>query len=253
MSIQFLYRCFKLSLCLAVATNVAFHACAQSLAPIDWGAVERDPVAVPQDELNPEVRQVIEDLKKLDAVVYDGDVTGKSSKEGLSVLDGTTGAGIESQMINTETGDSFATASLESREIYRDYLIQSQKIRDDLLDIKAKMDATQWTLSLQQLGALSQGVSAQNTRFSRMFHHGEEGFRSYQLIEQAVHSLEEAIQYWRLSQQYKKTFRETAREQAADDQVLRIKLQTALTAIEDLKALKDMQLALKKLDSERYP
>lgn len=232
---------FFLALFLA-ASVVTGNVQAQNLAPLDWGAVERDPVAVPDDELTPEVRQVVDDLKKLDAVVYDGDVTGQSSN-----------ASTQDRLINSETGNSFATASLESRQIYRDYLIKSQKIRDDLLMVKSRMDSTNWTLSLQQLGALSQGVSAQNTRFSRMFNHGEEGFRSYQLIQKAIHSLEEAIGYWRLSQQYKKTFRATAREQAADDQVLKIKLQTALTAIEDLKALKDMQIALKKLDDEAYP
>jgi hypothetical protein len=58
--------------------------------------------------------------------------------------------------------------------------------------------------------------------------------------------LEDAIHYWRLSNHYRRFFRGSSKEHAEDDEILKIKLQTALNTIDELKAIMDTREALGK-------
>ena len=77
--------------------------------------------------------------------------------------------------------------------------------------------------------------------------------QSYQLIDQAVRSLDEAVTYWRSVRQYRAQYRGAAWEETDDDEVIRIKLETALTASDALAQLQDTQAILKKLDADHFP
>lgn len=211
---------------------------AQNLPPLDFGEPLGDigpaspDMAITPDTRTgrqnnaPDIEQVRLDLRKIDAVVYGGGVAGQPPLSG---------------------------AGLTARDIYRAYIVKAADIRTDLLRVKTRMDTSDWNLSLQQLGAMAQQVSARNTRFSREFKYGEEAFYSYQLIEKAVTALEDAISYWREANRYRLLYRGTAREHAEDDEVLRLKLQTALSAIDELNAFQDLQASLDMLDEDVYP
>lgn len=199
----------------------------ESLPPLGSGGVQPLP-----DDLT-------QDLKKLDAYLYGGGVA---------------------------PGLTSNSAELTPRRIYQEYLLKATQISADLLAVKARFDSLsadsegninkplpQTMMSLQKLGALTQQVSTDNTRFRDNFTHGEEAFQSYQLIQKAIRNLEEAVSYWRISNQYRALYRGEATAKDEDDEVLRVKLETALSAIEELKAIDEMRAALKTLDADSYP
>jgi hypothetical protein len=184
--------------------------------------------ALPPPEINNQaVQHVKNDLQKLDAVIYDSGVQGQPTL-------------------------SAANNNLTAREIYRAYVTKAEALRTDLVRVKTRMDESDWNLSLQQLGAMAQQVATRNTRFSREFKYGEDGFYSYKLIEKAARALDDAVSYWREANKYRLLYRGTAREQAEDDEVLRVKLQTALSAIEELDEFEHLQKSLQVLE-EGHP
>lgn len=142
---------------------------------------------------------------------------------------------------------------IKPRDVYHAYLARAEKISGQLLSVKERLERHGNTMSLQQLGALSQELTASNRRFEDTFKYGEEQFQSYRLIQKAIHSLEDAIRYWRLCNEYRAMYRGSALEKANDDEVLQIKLQTAITAIDELKAIREMRQALETLNEDYYP
>jgi len=143
-----------------------------------------------------------------------------------------------------ENASVIAGQDIKARGIYKAYLERASKISTELLWVRKRLDLQDRTLSLQQLGALSQRLSLDNTRFKGTFTHGEEKFQSYQLIEKAVSNLDDAISYWRLSNRFRRMYRGGALEKREDDELLQTKLQTALNAIDELKVIIDTREAL---------
>jgi hypothetical protein len=135
---------------------------------------------------------------------------------------------------------------IKARDIYQAYINRAAGISANLLSVRTRLQNNRDTISLQQLGALTQRLSAENLRFKNSFRHGEEKFQTYQLIEKAVSNLEDAIEYWRVSNKYRPLYRGSVRERAEDDEILQIKLQTAMNAIEELKAIMETRDALTK-------
>lgn len=133
---------------------------------------------------------------------------------------------------------------LKARSLYRAYLKQASVISDELLDIRKRMQAQAGTITLSQLGALVQSLSSENKRFKQSFTHGEEKFQSYRLIEKALTNLEDSIHYWRLSNHFRTSARGGAQERVEDDEILKVKLQTALNAIQELERITATRKAL---------
>ncbi len=211
------------------------------LVVIPFSSAQKSLPAEPVD-----LSEVRADLQKLDATLYGGGTAGEPGE-------GTPENGLNSGM-NGGLGElDLPAADLTTRAIYRDYLRRASGISRTLLSIQRRMDAANWTLSLQQLGALSQGVVSQNERFRDTFDHGEESFYSYQLIQQAVTELDSAMDYWRKTNRYQSTYRGTTIEKADDDEVLKLKLEKVFSIIEELKALEVARRALDKLDTAAYP
>lgn len=134
--------------------------------------------------------------------------------------------------------------SIKARDIYQGYIQKAADISKNLLGVRSKLLSHGETISLQQLGALAQRLSAENMHFRDSFRHGEEQFQTYQLIEKAILNLEDAIRYWRVSNKYRPLYRGSARERLEDDEILKLKLQTAVNAIEELQAIMDTRDAL---------
>lgn len=133
--------------------------------------------------------------------------------------------------------------NIRAKNIYKNYLDQADSISKQLLATGPRLSQT---LSLQQLGALTQNLSAENQRFQKAFTHGEEQFHTYQLIQTAIRNLEDACNYWRIANRYRAFHRGSGQEHASDDQILRIKLQTALNAINQLQVITHTREALTK-------
>jgi hypothetical protein len=136
------------------------------------------------------------------------------------------------------------TVDIKTRSIYQAYLDQAGTLSQKLLTLRETINTRKQTLTLQQLAAMSQALSVENKRFKRGFHHGEEEFHSYQLIQKAVTNLEELVQYWRLANRYRSLYRGSTLALAEDDLFLKNRLQTALFAIDDLKAIREVNRLL---------
>lgn len=196
-----------------------------------WAA---EPEAVPTlPPLNVDLEKVRQDLQKLDVKVQYGVTPVTTEKD----LPGTNGETIKSQ------------------QLYQAYRKQIAGITKSLVDMKDKLDNrnTDPSFNLQQLGAMSHGLATRNKQVRHGFKHGEEDLQSYQLIDQAVRALDEAVTYWRSVYHYRQQYRGNAWEQTDDDDVVRIKLETALTAIDSLKQLQDTQAILKKMETDQTP
>ena len=133
---------------------------------------------------------------------------------------------------------------IKARDINGNYLKKASGISETLLKVRTRVAQHDNTLSLQQLGALSQRLTAENRGFRDSFQHGQESFQTYQLIQKAVVNLEDAISYWRLSNHYRFLYRGSVLEQAEDDEILKVKIQTAMNAIDELKGIVETRQAL---------
>ncbi len=133
---------------------------------------------------------------------------------------------------------------IKARDVYRIYLSRAGAMSEELLKVRTRLDHQADTISLQGLGALVQRMTLSNQEFKGSFRHGEEKFQTYQLIEKAITNLEEAIRYWRIANRYQRFYRGGAQERAADDEILKTKLQTALNAIDELKTIVETREAL---------
>lgn len=133
---------------------------------------------------------------------------------------------------------------IKARDVYRIYLSKASQMSGELMSVREKMTALTDTISLQELGALAQRLTLNNQRFKAGFTHGEQEFQTYKLIEKAVTNLEDAIKYWRISNQYRHLYRGSTQDKAADDEILRTKLETALNAVDELKAIVEARDAL---------
>lgn len=140
--------------------------------------------------------------------------------------------------------------NLQARNIYRHYLEHAEPISQQLLSLRVYLAQNDQVLNLQQLAAKTQSLSTANQRFRTSWIHGEERFQSAKLIQNAVHNLEDAIHYWRIANQYRTLYRGSTQEHREDDQILRLKIQAALTAIDQLQIIVDTRKALSKDLSE---
>ena len=133
---------------------------------------------------------------------------------------------------------------IKARDVYRAYLSRASAMSEELLSVRTRFDSQADTISLQGLGALAQRMTLNNQQFKGSFRHGEEKFQTYQLIEKAVTHLEAAIQYWRIANRYQRDYRGGVQDKLVDDEVLKTKLQIALNAIDELKAIVETREAL---------
>jgi len=133
---------------------------------------------------------------------------------------------------------------IKARDVYRLYLGRASQMSDELMSVRKTMLQQANTITLQQLGALAQRLTLNNLYFKRGFNHGEQQFQTYKLIEKAVGNLEDAINYWRISNRYRHIYRGGAMDRVADDEILKTKMETAMNAIDELKAIVEAREAL---------
>ncbi len=163
-------------------------------------------------------------------------------REDLSVVD--------AQVFAPGTGGSppvqviLEKTDIKTRDIYRAYLEKASTITGELMMVRDVMERQQGELSLQQLGSLLQALKAQNRHFRDAFEHGEEEFQSYRLIQKAVDNLDDAWRYWRSADRYRRVHRPTVLNEMENDRILRIKLQAARQAIEELHDINAVRQAL---------
>lgn len=138
------------------------------------------------------------------------------------------------------------TVNIKTRDIYKAYLIKASTLTRKLTKIKSEADKRQDRFSLQRLAAMTHALSMENTTFRGTFEHGEDKFYSYQLIEKAVTSMEDAVSYWRQSNQTRQLYRGSALDKVEDDEILKLKLQAAFSAIEQLKGIENVRQVLDK-------
>lgn len=137
--------------------------------------------------------------------------------------------------------------NIKQRDVYQAYLDRASLITEKLIHVKALSEKRPTErFSLQRLAALSHALSLENSAFRNSFTHGEEQFYSYQLIQQAVLAMEDAVSYWRQSNEVRQLYRGTALDLAEDDEILHLKLQTAYSAIEQLRGIEKVRHALHK-------
>ena len=142
--------------------------------------------------------------------------------------------------------------NIKVRDEYRTYLMQAAEISADLLHVRDIMESQGRRLSLQQLGALTQRLSVAKAHFQALLMPGEEMFETYRLIDKAVTSLEEAIEYWRIANHYRPWERGNLSQLGEDEDILQLKLQAAVNAIESLsEAVKMRQTLSQDLDADR--
>ena len=162
----------------------------------------------------------------------------ESVKQDLAQLDGYASEG------KYDEAGVLIGKDIKARDIYRGYLSRASEMSTELLSVREKMSLQLDTLSLQELGALSQRLTLNNLRFKEGFSHGEQKFQTYKLIEKAVSNLEDAIYYWRTSNRFRHLYRPAVTDKKIDDEVLKTKLETAMNAIEELKAIVEAREAL---------
>lgn len=183
----------------------------------EWGMAETTVQAGAHYSNKPELQLIREDLEKIDGFVASG---------------------------NYGEASVIVGQAIKARSIYKAYLEKASYISKELLMVRNRLGTQERTLTLQQLGALSQKLSLDNERFKGTFTHGEDQFQTYQLIQKAVGNLEDAISYWRISNHYRHIFRGSAREKLEDDELLQTKLQTAINAMDELKVIIDTREVL---------
>lgn len=162
----------------------------------------------------------------------------ESVKKDLAKLDGYAASG------NYNEAGVLIGQDIKARDVYRAYLSRADQMSTELLSVRQRFDLQAGTISLQQLGALAQRLTLNNHQFKGTFKHGEDHFQTYHLIEKAVSNLEDAIAYWRIANHYNRFYRGGAQDKLVDDEILKTKLQTAMNAIDELKAIVNTREAL---------
>jgi hypothetical protein len=141
---------------------------------------------------------------------------------------------------------------IKPHDRYRVYLTHAAEISRDLLHVRDILESQGRRLNLQQLGALTQRLSVGRDRFRESLAPGEETFETYRLINRAVTSLEEAIVYWRVANRYRPWLRGSLAERAEDEDILQLKLQAAVNAIDALGDVVKMRQTLSRdLDEDQ--
>lgn len=135
---------------------------------------------------------------------------------------------------------------LKPRDLYRQYIAKTSQISQQLLRLKQESDTRKGGFSLQRLGALTQSLAAENANLNQQIRQGETALQSYQLIQKAITTLEDTVAYWRVSNRYRSLYRGTLQDKTDDDEILRVKLEAAFQAIEELKELEKVREALDK-------
>jgi len=139
--------------------------------------------------------------------------------------------------------------SLKAPSRYHQYLLKAADISEELLSVREELLTDGGTMSLQQLGALAQDFSRQYDSFRSQLTPAEQKFQSAMLIETAVRSLNEAIDYWRTSNHFRRWGHGSYTDKIDDTQILQLKLQTANTAIGNLSGIvKTRQLFSRSFD-----
>lgn len=182
-----------------------------------WAKAENTVTAKASISTSAELAQLKQDLDKLDTLATQG----QSDQTAL-----------------------MAGQEIRARDIYRRYLDKAATLSQEMLRVNEKINTAGQDISLQQLGAVCQKVSMANLRFKGTFQHGEAQFQSYQLIQEAIGNLEAAIAYWRVSNRYRKIYRGGAKERMEDDEILRVRLLKATSAIDQLKGIVETRQAL---------
>jgi len=139
--------------------------------------------------------------------------------------------------------------SLKAPSRYHQYLLKAADISEELLSVREELLTDGGMMSLQQLGALAQDFSRQYDSFRSQLTPAEQKFQSAMLIETAVRSLNEAIDYWRTSNHFRRWGHGSYTDKIDDTQILQLKLQTANTAIGNLSGIvKTRQLFSRSFD-----
>ncbi|MBY0449421.1 MAG: hypothetical protein K2X01_02190 [Cyanobacteria bacterium] len=141
---------------------------------------------------------------------------------------------------------TLSKTSIRARDVYRRYMTQAADVSQQLLHVRQDILVNGGSVSLQRLGAISQGLNSQNVLLKNALQNGETDFESYQLIQKAIAALDDATQYWRSANRYRPIYRGAGFEENEDNQLLKVKLQTAMTAIEQLQRIVDTQNTLQK-------
>jgi hypothetical protein len=135
-------------------------------------------------------------------------------------------------------------------EVYRAYLRQTEPMIKELVDLQKKLDQENRTVSLQLLSAMVQRVSIENTALKQVVLPQNRLLGSFLEIQLVVTSLEDAVQYWQAANRHRRFSRRNLLFRVEEDTVLRIKVKTALNAIESLAQtqndLKAVSLELRK-------
>ena len=190
----------------------------------EWGVAEKTVQAGARYSNQPAVDELRRDLAKIDEFSADG------GYEDAAVIVG---------------------QDIRARTIYRHYIKKASGISEDLFTIRKRLSLQGDSITLQQLGAMSQRLSQENLQFRDSFRHGEEQFHTYHLIQTAITNLEDAIEYWRIGNRYRRVYRGALRDRIEDDEILKVKLQAAVNAIEELNTIRETREALaKELDEE---
>jgi cell division FtsZ-interacting protein ZapD len=141
--------------------------------------------------------------------------------------------------------------ALKAPSRYHQYLLKAADISEELLSVREELLTDGGTMSLQQLGALAQDFSRQYDSFRNQLTPSEQKFQSAMLIETAVKSLNEAIDYWRTSNHFRRWGHGNYTDKIDDTQILQLKLQTANTAIGNLSGIvKTRQIFSRSFDTD---
>lgn len=141
-------------------------------------------------------------------------------------------------------------ADLRTRHEYYTYLKSTRALTEGLLGLQARLVSVPEepsSVTLQQLAARTQSLVVENRRLHQSFTRGEEKFFSYQLMDKAIGSLADAVEYWQAADLSRGAYRGTVLDQQNDDEMVRTKLKAALQAIQELESI---QKTITELDKQ---
>jgi hypothetical protein len=127
---------------------------------------------------------------------------------------------------------------------YRRYLKGIQPLMSDLFALKDNLDRMEQGFSVQQLAAAVASLHLKDELFKAGATPADLKRNSYQQIYKAIQAMDDAVTYWRTALQYRTTYRSNATDKVMDDELLRVKLSTAVIAIDKLKELEESRKAL---------